>query len=120
MDVLEREARVPHETSQLSTSERLAIVREVYSVVAAAGRSGRVDMFNGNYGLLRGLAASFLVLIGAALVLGHGWIAAGRLGILFLLAAQRMHRFSNYYALELFVQYLLVKGGGSEVHTRDR
>jgi len=63
---------VPRDTSQLSTSERLAIVREVQSVVAAAGRDKRVETFLGNYGLLRGLAASFLVLTVLTLMLGKG------------------------------------------------
>ena len=86
---------VPRETSQLSTSERLAIVREVQSVVAAAGRDKRVETFLGNYGLLRGLAASFLVLTVLTLVLGQGLTTAGAFGALFLLATQRMHRFSK-------------------------
>ena len=47
-------------------------------------------------------------------------MVVGIFGALFLLAMQRMHRFSNHYALELFVQYLLVKGDGSGVRTGDQ
>lgn len=108
MASLTRDPNVPQNASQLSTSERLAIVRQVHSVVAAAGRDKRVETFLGNYGLLRGLAASFLVLTFLALALGHGMLTAGAFGALFLLAVQRMNRFSKYFALELFIQYLLV------------
>lgn len=119
IDALGRETHMPRGTCRLSTSERLALVREVYSVVVAAGRAGRVETFNGNYGLLRGLAASFVVLTCAALIFGQGATVVGLLGALFLLALQRMDRFSKHYALELFVQYLLVTGGGAGVSTRD-
>jgi hypothetical protein len=34
---------------------------KVHAVVSGAGKVARVDTFNGNYGLLRGLAAAFLV-----------------------------------------------------------
>jgi hypothetical protein len=107
---LAQNPHVPRDTSQLSTSERLAIVREVQSVVAAAGRDKRVETFLGNYGLLRGLAASFLVLTVLAIMLSQGPTTSGAFGTLFLLATQRMHRFSKYFALELFMQYLLVTG----------
>jgi hypothetical protein len=40
---------------KLPEPERLAIVREVYSEIAGAGKASRVDTFNGNYGLMRGL-----------------------------------------------------------------
>lgn len=56
------------------------------------------------------MAASFLVLVVAAIVAGHGWCMIGALVVLFLLALQRMHRVSKHYALELFVQYILIGG----------
>jgi len=77
-------------------------------VVAGAGKAARVDTFNGNYGLLRGLAAAFVVLIVVASVIGKGiWIVSALL-ILLLLAIQRMHRFAVHYAIEVFTQYLLI------------
>jgi hypothetical protein len=91
--------------TKLPNGERLAIVREVYSAVSAAGQASRVDVFNGNYGLVRGLAASLVVLLGAALVSSH-WSAAAVMAVMLLLALQRMHRFGRYYAVELFVRYL--------------
>ncbi len=86
---------------KLPRVQRLAIVREMYSVVVAAKRASRVDIFSGNYGLMRGLAAAILILLGA-----QSLLVAGVLTIMLLLALQRMHRFSKHYAIELFVQYL--------------
>jgi PIN domain nuclease of toxin-antitoxin system len=108
VEALRKNGKVTTDASSCSLSECLAIVREVYSVVAAAGKAARVDTFNGNYGLLRGLAACFLVLLIAATVLGKGIYVVGTLVLLLLLALQRMHRFGKHYALELFIQYLLV------------
>jgi hypothetical protein len=85
-------------------------VREVYAAVADAKRAGRVDTFNGNYGLMRGLAAAILVLLIAAMAVGKGLLVAGAFAIMFLLALQRMHRFGKHYAMELFIQFLGASG----------
>jgi hypothetical protein len=94
---------------RLQQSERLAIVREVYSEIAGAGRTSRVDIFNGNYGLMRGLAAAFLMIFVLAIIASKGVIALCVLGILFLLAIYRMHRYSRHYATELFTQFLAAR-----------
>jgi hypothetical protein len=90
------------------------IVREVYAIVSGAGKAARVDTFNGNYGLLRGLAAAFLALIAVAVVLGEGLHVIAVLVILLLLAVQRMHRFAVHYATELYTQYLLLSNDPPE------
>lgn len=108
IEALRNDGKITADVSTHSPSECMAIVREVYSVVAAAGKTARIDVFNGNYGLLRGLVASFLVLLIVAFVLAKGIYVVGALVLLLLLALQRMHRFGNHYALELFIQYLLV------------
>jgi hypothetical protein len=105
---LREDGNVTDDLSNCTSSERLAIIREMYSVVAGSGKAARIDIFNGNYSLLRGLAAAFLVLLVAAIILAKGVLTAVILGALFVLALQRMHRFAKYYALELLVQYLLV------------
>jgi len=107
---LGKDSKIAADAAQKSSSECLAIAHEVYSIVAAAGQAARVDTFNGNYGLLRGLAAAFLVLLAAAIVTAKGLLVIGVLIALFLLAMQRMNRFGKHYALELFIQYLLVGG----------
>jgi hypothetical protein len=114
IEALCKDGKFASDVTTCSLPESLAIVREVYSVVAAAGKAGRVDIFNGNYGLLRGLAASFLALIITAAILGKSLYVIGTLLVLFLFALQRMHRFGKHYALELFIQYILVSGKLSE------
>jgi hypothetical protein len=97
------------EPSKLPPVAARSIAREVYAVVSAAGRAARVDTFNGNFGLLRGVAAAMLVLLVVAAILGKGaWVLVG-LAVLFALALQRMHRFYRLYAIELFVQLLHTK-----------
>jgi hypothetical protein len=86
--------------------ERLAIAREAYSEIAGAGKASRVDTFNGNYGLMRGLAAAFAMTFALALVTSQGIIALCVVAVLFLLAIYRMHRFGRHYATELFTQFL--------------
>lgn len=108
IEALRKDGKVTTNVTTGSLSECLAVVREVYSIVAAAGKAGRIDTFNGNYGLLRGLAASLLVLFIAAIVFAKGLYVIGALVLLFWLALQRMHRFGKHYALELFIQFLLV------------
>jgi hypothetical protein len=100
--------RINRDLETVDKTEYAGIVHEVYAVVSGAGRAARVETFNGNYGLLRGLAAAFLALIMIALVLGKGICVAGALAILLALAIQRMHRVSVRYATELFTHYLLL------------
>ena len=41
------------------------LMRQVYARLAAAGRTGRIDMFNRTYGLMRGLTSAFLLMAGS-------------------------------------------------------
>jgi hypothetical protein len=94
---------------KMQQSERLAIVREVYAEVAGAGKASRVDTFNGSHGLMRGLAAAFVVTFALAVVASKGITVFGVLGVLFLLAIYRMYRFGQHYATELFAQFLTAR-----------
>jgi hypothetical protein len=95
--------------SKLAEAQRLAIVREVYAEVLAAAKAARVDTFSGSYGLMRGLAAAFVLIFVLAIVAGKGAAVLGTLVVLFLLALHRMHRYSHHYAIELFIQFLALK-----------
>jgi hypothetical protein len=93
----------------LTSGEWYAVTRSVYAMVANAGRSARVDTFNGNYGLFRGLTAAFLfsdVMVVATLT--FTWTTVVILLACALLAITRMRRFGVHYARELFVQFLRV------------
>ena len=93
-------------SKQLHLAEFI-VTRHIYALVKASGRSDRVDIFNANYGLCRGLAAAFLVLLIVCVARRPsfaGWQALG-LGTLLGLSLFRMHRFATHYARELYVQY---------------
>jgi hypothetical protein len=94
------------EPGKISAAQRRAIVREVYAELLAAGKVARIDTFNGSYGLMRGLAAAFFVTFALAVTVGKDAATLVALVVLFLLALHRMHRYSQHYAIELFVQYL--------------
>lgn len=84
-----------------------SVTRQIYAAVSGAGRSARVDAFNGNYGLCRGVAASLVsLLVATAIVDWRSWRVELTLILLISLAVFRMHRFAVRYGRELFVQYL--------------
>jgi hypothetical protein len=84
-------------------TEWRALVAQARSTVYASGRAGRLQFFNGNYGLFRGLLAAELTI---GLVAWWSPISRPRvyvfLFVLALLTGYRMHRFGKHYAYELF------------------
>jgi|SRR3981081_3247434 hypothetical protein len=83
------------------------ISRQIYADVAKNGKPDRIDTFNGNYGLNRGLASACLILVVVALAHMDLMIGAG----LFLGAAiysYRAYRFGVHYARELYLQFLVL------------
>jgi hypothetical protein len=88
------------------TSKQLPVVRNINAAIAEAKKSQRADIFLGNYGLTRGLAAAFFVLFLAEAFTLKTVLPATILAVLFLLALQRMHRFGRHYATEVVTQYL--------------
>lgn len=84
-----------------------SITRQIYALVAAAGQAKRIDTFNANYGLCRGLAASLLVLFFVNLICNFkGGQIHVILSVLCGLAIYRFYLFGIIYARELFVQFL--------------
>ena len=93
--------------ADLTAGEWYAVTRSVYAMVANVGRVGRMETFNGNYGLFRGLAAAFLfsaVILVATFT--FKWTTVVVLLACALLAITRMRRFGVHYAHELFIQFL--------------
>jgi len=85
-----------------------AITRRVYVGLAAKGASRRIDIFNAQYGMNRGIAAGFLVLI-ALLLVQSGldcWRIQAVLAGCTILSFYRMERFARYYTAELLRTYL--------------
>jgi hypothetical protein len=83
------------------------ISAQIYADVMTHGKSERVDTFNGNYGLSRGLCASALVLAVIAAV-QRDWCATVGLIALAGIYLYRAHRFGVHYARELYLQFLLL------------
>ena len=103
----------------LSAGNWYSIVRQIYAAVAGQGKAHRVDVFNGNYGLNRGLAAALLA-VGIVVLVAQGWsswMAVVLLVVGAAIATYRMHRFGVHYARELFVQFLQLPGTEAAVAT---
>ena len=83
------------------------ISRQIYADVAKNGRPDRIDTFNGNYGLNRGLSSACLVLALVAATYQEVHAAVG-LAIAGLVFGYRMYRFGVHYARELYLQFLVL------------
>ncbi len=83
------------------------ISRQVYADVAKNGKPDRIDTFNGNYGLNRGLSSACLALAVLAALHGH-WLVVVGLVIAGLVYAYRAYRFGVHYARELYLQFLVL------------
>lgn len=95
-------------TEKLSERDWQGITNQMRASVQAANRDRRLEVFNSNYGLFRGMSLALLLDL-SLVVLNHG------LGQLTLLAGlvvavglslARMDRFSIHYSRELFAQFL--------------
>lgn len=98
---------------QMTRVEWTLTVRHMYAAIAAESCAGRVDTFNGIYGLNRGLTCVFA--LGAIFTTVDDvflitppipWIMVGLFLIAGTITLSRMHRFAITYARELFMQYL--------------
>jgi hypothetical protein len=83
------------------------ISRQLYADVARHGRPDRIDTFNGNYGLNRGLASACLLLACVAAFMREWW-GVLVLVILMLVYAYRAYRFGVHYGRELYMQFLTI------------
>lgn len=92
-----------------------SITRQIYASIAAQSRNNRVDTFNGNYGLNRGIASALLIGL-IILLFVHGLIYWQFVLLLLVsagVALYRMYRFGVRYARELFVQFLQLPANGN-------
>jgi hypothetical protein len=85
----------------------LPISRQIYADVAKNGKPDRIDTFNGNYGLNRGLAAATFALACVAAMDGT-WSMALLLLVLTVVYEHRAYRFGVYYGRELYLQFLVL------------
>ena len=83
------------------------IVMRAYGRVRTAGKSARIDAFNRNYGLFRGLSAAFIAVLGwyaYAHPSSHQQLAI--VGVLALASLLRMRRASINYARSLLHEFM--------------
>ena len=94
---------------ELTAKTWFPIFRQIYSDVEKHGKPGRGDIFNGNYGLNRGLCAAALAL-GVAIFAKapDQWFVSLALVGVSLVYLYRMHRFGVHYAREIYNQFLLL------------
>ncbi|MBU2535778.1 MAG: hypothetical protein KKD83_06400 [Chloroflexi bacterium] len=85
------------------TKEWHHIIGQVRSTIYAANRATRLHIFNGNYGMFRGLVTTELLLMVFAWQSHYNLVFVyGILGVTLILSVARMHRFAIRYARELF------------------
>jgi hypothetical protein len=77
----------------------------VYNQLYSTGKTGRIDIFNGNYSLFRGLAVTFLCL-SILCCYYFDWKIAIPSFAPFILCTRRMMRFGKYYATETYTTFL--------------
>ena len=92
--------------SELARGDWFAVTRHIYGIVEQRGKVDRLEVFNGNYGMFRGLVSSFVLIGAVAGVQGDVGVVMGS-AIAGVLALTRMERFGRHYGRELFVQYLV-------------
>lgn len=83
------------------------ISRQVYVDVAKNGKPDRIDTFNGNYGLNRGLSSACLVLAVVA-TFDFQWHLVFGLAAAACVYGYRAYRFAVHYARELYLQFLVL------------
>jgi type IV secretory pathway TrbL component len=83
------------------------ISRQVYADVGKNGKVERIDTFNGNYGLNRGLSAACVALAIVAAPQAQWYVVIGFLGLA-IVFAYRAYRFGVHYARELYLQFLVL------------
>jgi hypothetical protein len=81
------------------------ISRQIYSDVEQNGKPDRIETFNGNYGLNRGLAAGCFALACVAFISGNWRVGLGLL-VFSAVYVYRAYRFGLHYGRELYVQFL--------------
>jgi len=98
----------PDKLEGLQISKWRGAPSQMYVAVRSEGRAGRIDTFNGNYGLLRGIVSAMLVIAMITLLVPVHPVRRILVvvGLIAALALFRMRRFAIHYAHELFVQFL--------------
>ena len=93
--------------SALETSDTDAIGKQLNSTLKKESRTERIEIFNGNYGMFRGIAASaFTIAVITLFVNGSikPWANTYIALVVFAVACYRCYRFGKHYASEIYSQ----------------
>lgn len=104
---LSRLKQGPVDLDRIERRELKRTVPQIFSQVRAAGRADRIDVWNRNYGLMRGISAAFLLLALWLLFkkspdFEPAALAASGAAVAWL----RAFRFARYYARDLFIEWI--------------
>lgn len=83
--------------------------REIFVRIRNDGKPDRIEKFNRNYGLMRGVSVAFIV--SAALMIINDpdqWQAALLVLLIAAIATYRMIRFGVHYGREVYAEYLTI------------
>ena len=99
---------------QLTRGELRGIISEMYAIISVQGDTSRIDIFNGNYGLFRGMCGAFamgIILLIVKLIYERSFdcLSTVIISILTVMCLHRMDRFAKHYAKELYSQILTIK-----------
>lgn len=91
----------------INSKEWKGYVTRIQEAVSRLASQGRLQVFNGNYGMFRGMATSF-ILIGVVYLYFNNLQLRGALFLCLLtgLSLYRFYRFSIYYARTLFASFI--------------
>jgi hypothetical protein len=97
----------PGDLKKLDIRATRNITGQLYAKLEKEGRVARIEIFNGNYGLFRGIAASLLVVTGTTIAKHGFWTHTTLItSAILVVALLRMNRFGVHYASELYRQAL--------------
>ena len=115
--------RLAHDlgVTRTALADGVGPIREIFVRIRRDGKTDRIDKFNRNYGLMRGVAVA---LIAAAILTAFVDCTQWRASLLLLalagIATYRMVRFGSHYAREVFVEYLSIKPQAEEATGLDQ
>lgn len=101
-DKTQIETIVKQEVSTIEEWHRAAA--KVRSIITAKGLTSRLDVFNGNYGMFRGIVVVGIIFLATAWKLADDDVVSTYFVIAVVtgLAMARMHRFAKHYGKEFF------------------
>lgn len=97
----------------LSKKETRNLTGSLFTYIRQQGQTDRIDTFNGNYGLFRGIASGLSILIAMSFIIGSQIYVSLFLIICLVCALIRMNRFGIHYASELYRQAFSIKNSNT-------